>query len=149
MSQGTILPHARKYHSLTETGRLSIAKEFAVCKLDNYISMFKQRYDRNIGPVIGELQRYKEYINQAGDIKDLKEPLQRGYTGYSISSGIPYPYMGFLHSPEDRFGSLLCDIQELFIRRLETLQIKTGFIEGCSPCKPLSLSLRHQNQLFF
>lgn len=68
--------HSRRYCSLTDTEILSIAKEFAAGKINNYISFFKQKYVKEQNLFIGELERVVKYINQAGDIDEV-----RGYEG--------------------------------------------------------------------
>ncbi|GAB4546130.1 MAG: hypothetical protein Fur0020_14950 [Thermodesulfovibrionia bacterium] len=159
--------HARRYYSLTETEILSIAKEFAVHKLLNYLSLFRQRYSKGLNKSVKEIESYINSINRASDInqvrgfegasqriiyeaingfiddslfhirkRERKNPdrinslLNLGY--YLLFSRINAttraiglnPYLGFLHSPEDDFESLVCDIQELFRARIDRLIIK-------------------------
>jgi group II intron reverse transcriptase/maturase/CRISPR-associated endonuclease Cas1 len=66
----------RRYNSLTDTEILSIAKEFAAGKINNYISFFKQKYVKDQNLFIGELERVVKYIYQAGDLNEV-----RGYEG--------------------------------------------------------------------
>ena len=66
----------RRYSSLTDTEILSIAKEFAAGKINNYISFFKQKYVKDQNLFIGELERVVKYIYQAGDLNEV-----RGYEG--------------------------------------------------------------------
>ncbi len=68
--------HARKYSSLSETEILSIAKEFAAGKINNYISLFRQRYAKDTNLFTSELERVSQHIYQAGDIHAV-----RGYEG--------------------------------------------------------------------
>ncbi|MDH4027713.1 MAG: CRISPR-associated endonuclease Cas1, partial [Nitrospirota bacterium] len=159
--------HARRFYSLTDTEALSIAKEFAACKLNNYISLFKQRYGKDMIWFIREMESAMDDIYQAGDVhqvrgfegaaakkvypklnsiiddslfhitkRDRKTPdrinslLNFGY--YLLFSRINAtvraaglnPYLGFLHSPEDNFESLVCDIEELFRARIDRFIIR-------------------------
>lgn len=66
----------RMYNSLTDTEILSIAKEFAAGKINNYISFFKQKYVKDQNLFIGELERVVKYIYQAGNLNEV-----RGYEG--------------------------------------------------------------------
>jgi CRISPR-associated protein Cas1 len=66
----------RRYSSLTDTEILSIAKEFAAGKINNYISFFKQKYVKDQNLFIGELERVVKYIYQAGGLNEV-----RGYEG--------------------------------------------------------------------
>jgi len=68
--------HAKKYCSLTETEVLCIAKEFATGKINNYISLFKQKYVKEQNLFIAELERVIQRMNQAGDIHQV-----RGFEG--------------------------------------------------------------------
>jgi CRISPR-associated protein Cas1 len=174
--------HSRKHYSFSETELLCVAKEFAAHKLLNYIALFRQRYVKELGPFIGELERVVQRIYQAPDVehvrgfeggaaKKIYQQLNRiideevfhmrkrdrrnpdrinsmfnfGY--YLLFSRINAtvravglnPYLGFLHSAENDYESLVCDIQELFraridrfIIRLLNLKIITGtdFVES-------------------
>lgn len=159
--------HTRKYSSLSETEILSIAKEFVAGKINNYISLFRQRYAKDTNLFILELERVTQHIYQAGDIhavrgyegaaakkiyqrlnshiddeefhikkRDRLQPdrinsmLNFGY--YLLFSRINAtvraiglnPYLGFLHSPEDNYESLVCDIEELFRPRIDRFIIR-------------------------
>lgn len=159
--------HARKYSSLTETEHLSIAKEFAAGKIKNYISLFRQRYIKDLHLFISELERAVEEIYQTADINAVRghegaitrkiyaqlncfiddeafhikkrqrynpdrinSLLNLGY--YLLFSRINAtvravglnPYLGFLHSPEDNYESLVCDIQELFRAHIDRFIIR-------------------------
>ncbi|MBN1664017.1 MAG: CRISPR-associated endonuclease Cas1 [Deltaproteobacteria bacterium] len=154
--------HARAYAALTDTDILSIAKEFAAGKLQNYVPLFRQRYDRNRNLFIVQIERTIANIYAAADIHQV-----RGYEGamakkiYEHYNGIienpafhikkrdrkipdPInallnfgyyllftrvnatlravglnPYLGFLHSAEDNYESLVCDVEELFRARID------------------------------
>lgn len=159
--------HAKKYYSLTDTEILSIAKEFAGFKLNNYISMFKQRYVKELNLFIREIESYINRIHQAGDIHQMRgfegaiaKKIYQNLNGFindttfhiikrqrrppdRINSLFNFgyyllfsrinaivravglnPYLGFLHSPQDNFESLVCDIQELFRSRIDRFIIK-------------------------
>ncbi|MEW6089175.1 MAG: CRISPR-associated endonuclease Cas1 [bacterium] len=64
--------HAKKYYSLSETEIFSIAKEFAVGKLNNYISLFKQKYVKEQNLFINEIERVIQNIYQAADIHEVR-----------------------------------------------------------------------------
>jgi CRISPR-associated protein Cas1 len=158
--------HAMKHHSLTDTERLCIAKEFAAGKLLNYIPLFRQRYERDDNLFIAELEHAVNRIQQAADVqavrghegaaakkiyqkldsfikddafrlrkRDRHAPdrinalLNFGY--YLLFSRINAtvravglnPYLGFLHSPEDNYESLVCDMEELFRSRVDRLTL--------------------------
>lgn len=68
--------HGKKYSSITETEILCIAKEFAIGKINNYISLFKQRYVKEQNLFINELQRVTQRMNQSGDVHQV-----RGFEG--------------------------------------------------------------------
>ncbi len=159
--------HARRYYSLSETEILCIAKEFAAGKLNNYISLFRQRYGKDRNLFIGEMERVIQRIYQAGDIHQVrgfegaaaKKIYQRlnglidhdifhirkrdrrypdrinsmlNFGFYLLFSRINAtvravglnPYLGFLHSPEDNYESLVCDIEELFRSRINRFIIR-------------------------
>ncbi len=153
----TVLAHAQKYYSLSETERLSIAREIAATKLNNYFPLFRQRYTPAVREVLREIERFVGQIYQAGDIHQI-----RGYEGSGsrliyrelnrfinppefalrkrrrkppdrINSLLNFgyyllfsrlnatvrslglnPYLGFLHSPEDNYESLVSDLVEIF-----------------------------------
>jgi len=156
--------HAMKHHSLTDTERLCIAKEFAAGKIINYIPLIRQRYEKADNQFIVELEHIIKRIHQAADVhavrghegaaakkiyqkldsyikddtfrlkkRDRHAPdrinalLNFGY--YLLFSRINAtvrvvglnPYLGFLHSPEDNYESLVCDIEELFRSRIDRL----------------------------
>ncbi|MFQ5901174.1 MAG: CRISPR-associated endonuclease Cas1 [Thermodesulfobacteriota bacterium] len=159
--------HARKHYSLSETEILCIAKEFAAGKINNYISLFRQRYVKGQNLFIRELKRVVENIHQAGDVHQVrgfegavaKKIYQRLNTlidhdifhikkrgrrkpdrinsmlnfGYYLlfscinatvrATGLN-PYLGFLHSPQNNYESLVCDIEELFRPRLNRCIIR-------------------------
>lgn len=60
--------HGRKHASLSDTEVLSIAKEFAACKIRNYSSLFRQKYVQGQNVFLKELQQTVERIYQAADI---------------------------------------------------------------------------------
>lgn len=159
--------HGRRYYTLSETERLCIAKEFAAGKIQNYISLFRQKYIKGQYLFIEELEDTIRQIYQTGDVQQV-----RGYEGaltkkiyqklndlidhevfhirkrdrgnpdrinsllnlgyYLLFSRINAmvraiglnPYMGFLHSPEDNYESLVCDIEELFRSRIDRFIIR-------------------------
>jgi CRISPR-associated protein Cas1 len=64
--------HGRRYQSLTDTEILSIAKEFAATKLENFVSLFAQRYAKGEYLFLAELGRVIEKIHGAGDIQEVR-----------------------------------------------------------------------------
>lgn len=68
--------HGKKYCSLSETEILCIAKELAVGKINNYISLFKQKYVKEQNFFIGELERVIQRMYQAGGVHQV-----RGFEG--------------------------------------------------------------------
>lgn len=158
--------HGRRYYDLSDTERLSIAKEFAAGKLRNYISFFKQRYEKDMHVFIGEIEGLIRQMYYAGDVQQargfeglaarriykrlndfidheafhLKKRERRnpdrinsllnfGY--YLLFSRINAtvravglnPYLGFLHSDQDNYESLVCDIEELFRAKVDRLVV--------------------------
>ncbi len=159
--------HARKYQSLSGTEILSIAKEFAAGKLNNFISLFRQRYAKDQNLFAGELERVIQRIHQAGDVQQVRgfegamaKKIYQKLNGFTdnnmfhirkreglkpdrINSMLNFgfyllfsrinatvravglnPYLGFLHSPEDNYESLVCDIEELFRARINRFIIR-------------------------
>ena len=159
--------HGRRYYGLSDTECLSIAKEFAAGKLRNYISFFKQRYEKDMHVFIGGLEGLVRQIYYAGDVQQargfeglaarriykrlngfidheafhLKKRERRnpdrinsllnfGY--YLLFSRINAtvraiglnPYLGFLHSDQDNYESLVCDIEELFRAKIDRLIVR-------------------------
>lgn len=68
--------HGKRYYSLSETELLCIAKEFAAGKINNYISLFKQKFIKEQYLFIDELEGAAQRIYQAGDIHQV-----RGFEG--------------------------------------------------------------------
>ena len=68
--------HGKRYYSLSETELLCIAKEFAAGKINNYISLFKQKFVKEQYLFIDELEGVVQRIYQAGDIHQV-----RGFEG--------------------------------------------------------------------
>jgi len=64
--------HARRYYSLTDMERLSIAKEFATGKIRNYNSMFLQKHEPVRSLFINELEGYIRDINGACDVNTVR-----------------------------------------------------------------------------
>lgn len=159
--------HGRKYSSLSETEVLCIAKEFAAGKIENYLSLFRQRFRKEQHRFLDELEGVVRQMHQAGDVaqvrglegaaakkiyqqlnnfldddafslqkRDRRNPdrmnslLNFGY--YLLFSRINAtvravglnPYLGFLHSPQDNYESLVCDIEELFRARIDRFIIR-------------------------
>lgn len=84
--------HARAYAALTETEILSIAKDFAACKLQNYVPLFCQRYVKDQNLFIGQIERTVANIYAAADIHQV-----RGYEG-AIAKKIYGQYNGFIEN---------------------------------------------------
>ncbi|MBF8275197.1 MAG: putative RNA-directed polymerase [Candidatus Brocadiaceae bacterium] len=159
--------HGRRFYGLSDTEHLSIAKEFAAGKLRNYISFFKQRYEKDMHLFIGEIEGLVRQMYYAGDVQQargfeglaarriykrlnnfidheafhLKKRERRnpdrinsllnfGY--YLLFSRINAtvravglnPYLGFLHSDQDNYESLVCDIEELFRAKIDRLIVR-------------------------
>jgi len=85
--------HARAYAALTETEVLSIAKEFAAGKLQNYIPIFRQRYVQNQNLFIGQIEETVKNIYAAADIHQV-----RGYEG-SMAKKIYEQYNAIIENP--------------------------------------------------
>lgn len=85
--------HARAYAALTETEVLSIAKDFAAGKLQNYIPLFRQRYAKDRNLFIGQIERTAANIYAAADIHQV-----RGYEG-SLAKKIYEQYNGLIENP--------------------------------------------------
>ena len=64
--------HGRKYWSLMESEILNIAKEFAAGKINNYISLFKQRYVKEQYLFIKQLENVIQDIYQSGDVPRIR-----------------------------------------------------------------------------
>lgn len=64
--------HAQKFHQLTDTERLAIAKDIAASKLLNYLPVFKQRYTRGTNEIIREIEEYAERIHQGGTLDEIR-----------------------------------------------------------------------------
>ncbi|MFH1562252.1 MAG: CRISPR-associated endonuclease Cas1 [Nitrospirota bacterium] len=64
--------HGTRYYSLSETEVLCIAKEFAAGKINNYISLFRQRYEKEQNLFIKELEEAIMQIQEAGDINYIR-----------------------------------------------------------------------------
>lgn len=59
--------HAQKYAALSDSDILCIAKEFAAGKLNNYITLFRQRHQKQPPLVVKELRHYMQCIYAASD----------------------------------------------------------------------------------
>ncbi len=68
--------HGKRHYGLSDTERLSIAKEFAAGKLRNYTSFFKQRYEKDMRLFIGEIEGLVRQIYATGDVQQA-----RGFEG--------------------------------------------------------------------
>lgn len=85
--------HGRAYAALTETEVLAIAKDFAAHKLENFIPVFRQRYEKDRNLFIGQIERTVANIYAAADIHQV-----RGYEG-SMAKKIYEQYNGFIENP--------------------------------------------------
>jgi len=159
--------HTAKYVSLSDLDILVIAKEFAAGKLNNYISLFRQRYVGGQNQFIGRLEDTIQRIYRAGNIFEVRglegaaakdvyrqlnihidneafkirkrsrrkpDPINSmlnfGYyllfsrVNATVRAAGLNPYLGFLHSPNDNYESLVCDIEELFRSRIDRFIIR-------------------------
>ena len=64
--------HGSKYYSLTDTEVLCIAKEFAAGKINNYISLFRQRYEKGRNIFISGLEEAINNTHSAADINQVR-----------------------------------------------------------------------------
>jgi CRISPR-associated protein Cas1 len=64
--------HAQRHHSLSDTEKLCIAKEFAAGKLANYIALFRQRYAKERSSFVAELERITRSIRQAASVEQVR-----------------------------------------------------------------------------
>lgn len=64
--------HGRRYRSMSDTEILCIAREFAAGKVRNYISLFRQRYEKGDNIFIHELERTMQKMNHAADVCQLR-----------------------------------------------------------------------------
>uniref|UniRef100_A0A7V3N5B2 CRISPR-associated endonuclease Cas1 n=1 Tax=candidate division CPR3 bacterium TaxID=2268181 RepID=A0A7V3N5B2_UNCC3 len=64
--------HARKYSELTPTEILTIAKEFAGIKIQNAITLFRQKYKNGMHQLIAELEEMASRIYQAPSIEEVR-----------------------------------------------------------------------------
>ena len=159
--------HGKRHYGLSDTERLCIAKEFAAVKLLNYISFFKQRYEKDMRLFIEEIESSVRRIYAAGDAQQARgfegaaaRRIYKGLNGiinheafhlkkrerrnpdrinsllnfgyYLLFSRINAtvraaglnPYLGFLHSDQDNYESLVCDIEELFRAKIDRLIVR-------------------------
>lgn len=86
--------HSKRYFSLTDSEFLCLAKEVAVGKIKNYISLFKQKYTAGMNEFIKELEATIQNIYQAGDINAV-----RGLEGI-ISRRIYEQLNNFIDEPQ-------------------------------------------------
>ncbi|MFH1897400.1 MAG: CRISPR-associated endonuclease Cas1 [Candidatus Desantisbacteria bacterium] len=64
--------HGSKYYSLSDTEILCIAKEFAAGKINNYISLFRQRYEKGQSIFIKGLEESINNIQACADINSVR-----------------------------------------------------------------------------
>jgi CRISPR-associated endonuclease Cas1 len=163
----TAYRHAAKFHAMSDSQRLSVAKAFAAGKLHNYMSLIMQRYRTGDNQLLAELKGISEEMWAAPDnnvLRGLEGLAARKsfarITGWIKSPDFIWqgrkrrppdrlnsmlnfgyhllfcrinvlvrgeglnPYLGFLHEPNDRYESLVCDIQELFRPHIDRLVIR-------------------------
>jgi group II intron reverse transcriptase/maturase/CRISPR-associated endonuclease Cas1 len=64
--------HANKFYQMSDTEVLSIAKEFAAIKLQNAMSLFRQKYTAGNNRLINQLEDAVRRIYQAADIHTVR-----------------------------------------------------------------------------
>ena len=70
--------HAQKYFNLSEAELLDIAKDIALSKMNNYQTLFQQRYQVGFNRIFKVLKRIKERLESAGSLEEV-----RGLEGYA------------------------------------------------------------------
>lgn len=86
--------HACRYHALTDTELLCMAKEIAAGKLKNYLPLFRQRYVAGLNDFIHELERIIDRILLAADINEV-----RGHEG-NAAKKIYQRFNDLIENPE-------------------------------------------------
>ena len=159
--------HSHAFNALSPTEILAIAKDIVAAKIQNYRTLFLQRYEAQRTPFLRAIEDALRKISIAEDIavvrgiegalakkvfmqlntiienpifhitkRERKKPDRinslMNFCSYLLFSRINAtvraiglnPYLGFLHSPEDSYESLVADVQEVFRARFDRFLVR-------------------------
>ena len=103
---------SRRYYAMSDTERLSIAREFSKAKVRNYISLFRQRYHAGLASFLAGLESLAEAMDGCDTVAALRghegiaaRRIFKVWNGYAEAEA--FRSASRRHEKPDRYNSLL------------------------------------------